>query len=47
MSGEFGNKIDAVDFVISCLKEHEKKLDYLCERLEVVAESMEKHATKP
>ena len=47
MSGKFGNKIDAVDFVINVLQEHEKDLDYLVERLEAVAEFMEKHATKP
>ncbi len=46
MSGRFGNKIDAVDFVINCLQEHEKKMDYLVERLEVVAEFMEKHVTR-
>ena len=46
MSGKFGNKIEAVDFVINCLQEHEKKLDYLVERLEVIAEFMEKHATR-
>ena len=46
MSGKFGNKIEAVDFVIKCLQEHEKNLDYLAERLEAIAESMEKHATK-
>ena len=46
MSGKFGNKIDAVDFVINVLQEHEKKMDYLVERLETVAEFMEKHATK-
>lgn len=46
MSGRFGNKIDAVDFVINVLQEHEKKMDYLVERLEVVAEIMEKYATR-
>ena len=39
-------KIDALDLVINVLQEHEKKLDYLVERLEVAAEIMEKHATR-
>ena len=38
-------KIDALDLVINVLQEHEKKLDYLVERLEVAAEIMEKHAS--
>ena len=46
MSDRFGNKITAIDFVINVLQEHEKKMDYLVERLEVIAESMEKHATR-
>ena len=46
MNREHGNKIEAVDFVINVLQEHEKDLDYLVERLEVVAEIMEKHATR-
>ena len=39
-------KIDALDLVINVLQEHEKKLDYIVERLEVAAEIMEKHATR-
>ena len=39
-------KIDALDLVINVLQEHEKKLDYLVERLEVAAEIMEKHASR-
>ena len=46
MNREHGNKIEVVDLVINVLQEHEKKMDYLVERLEVVAEFMEKHATK-
>jgi len=46
MSDKFGNKITVIDFVINVLQEHEKKLDYLTERLEVAAEIMEKHATR-
>jgi len=41
-----GNKITAIDFVITVLQEHEKNLDCLVERLELIAESMEKHATR-
>jgi len=40
-------KIDALDLVLNILQEHEKRLDYVAERLEAVAEFMEKHATKP
>ena len=46
MNREHGNKIEVVDLVINVLQEHEKDLDSLVERLEVVAEFMEKHATK-
>ena len=46
MSDKFGNKIEVIDLVINVLQEHEKKMDYLVERLEAVAEFMEKHATK-
>ena len=30
----FGEKIDALDFVINCLKDHEKELDSLIFRFE-------------
>ena len=42
----YTEKIDVLDFVINVLQEHEKDLDYLVERLEAVAEIMEKHATR-
>jgi len=38
MGEEFDRKMDALDLIINVLKEHERKLDLLISRLEVIVE---------
>ena len=41
-----GTKLEAIDFVISVMGEHEKKLDELIARLEVIIPTLEKEMMK-
>ena len=38
-----GEKYDVIDLIINVLKEHEKRLDKICRRLEEVADKLEKY----
>lgn len=38
----YNEKIDVLDLILNILKEHEKKLDMLTDRIEAVADRLEK-----
>ena len=42
----FSEKIDALDLIIDVLKEHEKTLDTLIQRLEAITPTLEKEMNK-
>ena len=40
------DKVDAIDFIINILRDHERKLDYLIGRLEMLCQEQEERMRK-